>query len=494
MATLATTSAAAVVAWLAIFQWCLIGVSSQGFDYREALSKSLIFLEAQRSGKLPSNNRLKWRGDSALEDGKDANVDLVGGYYDAGDNVKYGLPMAFTISTLAWSALAYREELQSAGELENVYAAIRWGTDYFLKCASKKKSLFVQVGDPVEDHKCWVRPENMKTPRTVLQINESRPGTEIAAETSAAMAASYLVFKTVDVHYSHRLLNKAKSLFQLAEKDKGTFDGECPFYCSFSGYHDELLWAAGWLFIATQHKTYWKFITEEATGAIVDEFNWDLKYAGIQVLLSESFFQTHDVLLKSYKDHADSYICSVLPESPYFKVPKTPGGLIHLRDGANLQYVTGAAFLFSIYGDLLHRYNQMVQCGDKQFDATHLWAFAKQQIDYILGHNPQGRSYMVGFGKNPPRQAHHRGASVPLSEANIDINCALSFSRWFNIDKPNPNELTGAILGGPDMQDKFSDLRWTSVYTEPCTYVNSLAVAALAKLTCPDHQKSLQAI
>ena len=26
----------------------------------------------------------------------------MGGYYDAGDNVKYGLPMAFTVTTLAW--------------------------------------------------------------------------------------------------------------------------------------------------------------------------------------------------------------------------------------------------------------------------------------------------------------------------------------------------------------------------------------------------------
>ena len=44
------------------------------FNYKEALTKSLIFLEAQRSGKLPPNHTLSWRGDSALEDGKLANV------------------------------------------------------------------------------------------------------------------------------------------------------------------------------------------------------------------------------------------------------------------------------------------------------------------------------------------------------------------------------------------------------------------------------------
>lgn len=45
-------------------------------DYREALTKSLLYFEGQRSGKLPPNQRLKWRGDSGLQDGHDAGVRL----------------------------------------------------------------------------------------------------------------------------------------------------------------------------------------------------------------------------------------------------------------------------------------------------------------------------------------------------------------------------------------------------------------------------------
>lgn len=45
-----------------------------GFDYKDALHKSILFYEAQRSGKLPSNQRVTWRGDSALHDGALANV------------------------------------------------------------------------------------------------------------------------------------------------------------------------------------------------------------------------------------------------------------------------------------------------------------------------------------------------------------------------------------------------------------------------------------
>ncbi|KAI4337194.1 hypothetical protein L6164_015640 [Bauhinia variegata] len=466
--------------WLSTFQGYLLLVNG-GFNYKEALTKSLIFLEAQRSGKLPSNNRVPWRGDSGLDDGKLANVDLVGGYYDAGDNVKYGLPMAFTVTTLSWAAIFYEKELKDTKELEHVQDAIKWGTDYFLKACSRRKRLYVQVGDPVEDHECWIRPENMNTTRTVLKIDSKTPGSEIAAETSAAMSSSAIVFRRIDGAYSRRLLNKAKLLFHMAKSSKGTYDGECPFYCSFSGYNDEMMWAAAWLYLATQKSMYLKYLTEETISARITEFSWDLKYAGAQVLLSQLHFQGRDKL-ETFKNHADSFMCSVLPDSPYRQISLSPGGFVHLRDGANTQYATGTAFLFSVYSDLLSQHKQKLTCGDKEFSPKHLFDFAKSQIDYILGKNPENRSYMVGFGKNPPKQPHHRGASVPTLKKGEAVNCGMSFVYWCNKEEANPHELTGAIVGGPDRNDKFVDKRTASSYTEPCTYINSLAVGPLAKL------------
>ncbi|MCL7022033.1 hypothetical protein MKW94_001714, partial [Papaver nudicaule] len=41
-------------------------------NYGDALRKSLLFFEGQRSGKLPPDQRLKWRRDSALRDGSPA--------------------------------------------------------------------------------------------------------------------------------------------------------------------------------------------------------------------------------------------------------------------------------------------------------------------------------------------------------------------------------------------------------------------------------------
>ena len=37
---------------------------------------------------MPADNRIPWRGDSAMNDGCDNNVEITGGWYDAGDHVK----------------------------------------------------------------------------------------------------------------------------------------------------------------------------------------------------------------------------------------------------------------------------------------------------------------------------------------------------------------------------------------------------------------------
>lgn len=72
-------------------------------------------------------------------------VDLTGGYYDAGDNVKFGLPMAFSITLLSWNAMEYRTNLRQTRQLGHTLNAIRWGTDYLLKCNTGPQELWVQV-------------------------------------------------------------------------------------------------------------------------------------------------------------------------------------------------------------------------------------------------------------------------------------------------------------------------------------------------------------
>lgn len=48
---------------------CFEAAAASGFNYGDALDLSFLYLEAQRSGKLPADRRVKWRGDSGLKDG-----------------------------------------------------------------------------------------------------------------------------------------------------------------------------------------------------------------------------------------------------------------------------------------------------------------------------------------------------------------------------------------------------------------------------------------
>ena len=69
----------------------------------------------------------------------------MGGYYDAGDNVKFGLPMAFTITMLSWSVIEYGHFIGSVGELGHARQAIKWGTDYFIKAHTQPNLLWGEV-------------------------------------------------------------------------------------------------------------------------------------------------------------------------------------------------------------------------------------------------------------------------------------------------------------------------------------------------------------
>lgn len=166
-------------------------------------------------------------------------MDLVGGYYDAGDNVKFNFPMAFSTTMLAWSVLEFGKSM--GPELEHAVEAIHWSTQYFLKCTSIPGTVFAQVGDPNTDHNCWQRPEDMDTPRMAYAVSKLSPGSEVSAEIAAALAASSMVFKHFDHKYSKLLLQRAIQVFEFADKYQGSYNDSigpwvCPFYCDFGGY------------------------------------------------------------------------------------------------------------------------------------------------------------------------------------------------------------------------------------------------------------------
>ncbi|KAK7396912.1 hypothetical protein VNO78_18075 [Psophocarpus tetragonolobus] len=456
-------------------------------NYRDALTKSIMFFEGQRSGKLPSNQRMSWRRDSGLSDGSAMHVDLVGGYYDAGDNVKFGFPMAFTTTMLSWSVVEFGGVME--GELQNAREAIRWATDYLLKATAHPDTIYVQVGDAEKDHACWERPEDMDTPRSVFKVDKNNPGSDVAAETAAALAAASLVFKKTDPTYSKTLVRRAIRVFQFADKYRGAYSNGlksivCPFYCSYSGYQDELLWGATWLHKATKNPMYLNYIkvNGHTLGAADSDntFGWDNKHVGARILLSKEFLVRKMQSLHDYKGHADNFICSVVPGSSYAQY--TPGGLLFKMSDSNMQYVTSTSFILLTYAKYLTKAHMVVNCGGTTVTPKRLRAIAKKQVDYLLGENPLKMSYMVGYGGRYPERIHHRGSSLPSVAVHPGkIQCSAGFS-VMNSESPNPNILVGAVVGGPDQRDGFPDERSDYEHSEPATYINAPLVGALAYL------------
>lgn len=61
-------------AWMISIVAILICSVNGQHHYSDALSKSIIFFQGQRSGKLPPNQILNWRSNSAISDGSSDNV------------------------------------------------------------------------------------------------------------------------------------------------------------------------------------------------------------------------------------------------------------------------------------------------------------------------------------------------------------------------------------------------------------------------------------
>ncbi|KAJ4849500.1 hypothetical protein Tsubulata_005812 [Turnera subulata] len=487
---------ARLVSMAPLFLLFCLPLAFAGHDYNQALSKSILFFEAQRSGYLPHNQRVTWRANSGLNDGKASGVDLVGGYYDAGDNVKFGLPMAFTITMMSWSIIEYGKQMAASGELGHAMDAIKWGTDYLIKAHPEPNVLYGEVGDGNTDHYCWQRPEDMTTDRRAYKIDPSNPGSDLAGETAAAMAAASMVFRHSNPAYASELLRHAHQLFDFADRYRGKYDSSITvaqkYYRSVSGYNDELLWAAAWLYQATNNQYYLNYLGKNGdsmggTGWGMTEFGWDVKYAGVQTLVAKFLMQGkaghYAPVFERYQQKAEYFMCSCLGKGTR-NAQKTPGGLIFRQRWNNMQFVTSASFLATVYSDYLASVGRRtMRCSSGNVGPSELLSFAKSQVDYILGDNPRATSYMVGYGNNYPRQVHHRASSIVSYKVDSRfVTCRGGYATWFSRKASDPNLLVGAIVGGPDAYDNFADERDNYEQTEPATYNNAPLLGILARL------------
>jgi len=429
-------------------------------EYSKVLPLALKFYEAQRAaGPFPT---VTWRKPAALDDGKDVGRDLSGGWFDAGDHVKFNLPMSYSASMLNWGILEFKDAYVKTGTLQYAKDQVKYALDYFINAYNEGSDpndpaddkVYYQVGNPGDDHAFWGPPELMTMKRPTYTCDANNKCSEVSAEMAAALASGAIVFAD-DEAYSKKLLETAKKIYKFAETYQGNngYTAANGFYTSFSGYNDELAWGAVWLYKATGDQAYLekaKQYVAKASDSVYWTQNWDNVSNGVNLILAKITKE------QKYKDIVERNFNYWLNDITY-----TKGGLAFLNQWGSLRYASTEAFMALLYAKDL----------DDQNKKDKLVNFAKFQINYILGDNPRNSSYVVGYGVNPPINPHHRASH------NSQTN---------SIDSPVNNEfiLEGALVGGPKSADDFDykDDRKDYVANEVATDYNAGFTGALAGL------------
>ncbi len=438
--------------------------SASTYNYGEALQKGIMFYEFQRSGKTSSDQRNNWRGDSGMTDGSDVGLDLTGGYYDAGDNVKFNLPMAYTSTMLAWDVYEDKSALDTSGQLSYMKSSIKWITDYLIKCHPSANVFYYQVGSGSLDHAWWGPAEVMQMSRPSYKVDLTSPGSTVTGEAAAALASASMVFADSDPAYAETCLKNAKELFTFADTTKSDsgYTAASGYYDSWSGFYDELSWAATWLYLATGDSTYLtkaesyvpNWGKENQTSTITYKYTqcWDDVHYGAELLLARITGKA--IYTESMERCLDWWTTGYNGE----RVTYTPKGLAWLQQWGSLRYATTTAFLASVYAKW---------SGCSTTKAATYKAFAKSQVDYALGST--GQSYEIGYGTNYPLHPHHRTAESSWA----DSMTVPGYSR---------HTLVGALIGGPDSSDGYTDSESNYTQNEPACDYNAGFVGALTEM------------
>ena len=306
--------------------------------------------------------------------------------------------------------------------------------------------------------------------RPTSLLTTSKPGSDVAGGAAAALAAMSLIYRSTDAVYADLCLSHAKDLFSFASNYLGKYSDSipaaAPFYAS-SGYDDDLALAATWLHLATASvngastSAYLTYAESKYASAGLGDKVWALGWDDVSQAVSALLWQVTGKPV--YAAKLETFLNQWLPGGSG-SIPRTPKGLAFRSDWGSLRYATTTALVAFVYADSVY--------ATKPALSQTYHDFAVSQVHYALG--DAGRSYVVGFGSNYPKQAHHRGASCPVAGT-----CG-----WndFNANSDNPQLVLGALVGGPTSADAFSDLRANFQATEVTTDYNAAFQGALARL------------
>ncbi|MBN1696721.1 MAG: glycoside hydrolase family 9 protein [Spirochaetales bacterium] len=451
------------VVFLVVILFFMTVTTLMAQNFAEALQKSIYFYDAEKCGPGVTGGRLEWRGDCHTDDV------YYGGFHDAGDHVKFGLPQSYAASTLAWGVYEFKDAFVQIDEYEHIMEILRWFSDYFLRCWNGSRFIY-HVGEGSVDHNYWGPPELQKTEdfERPSYATDTHPASDQASQAAAALAIMYLILQDEDSAYATKCLTAAKELYAHAVAKRGLgYDGG--FYNS-SFDEDQMSWGAVWLYIATDNYDYIEDILSvdsagQYTGYLKkivmnpeDDWqniwvhSWDTVWGGVFAKLAPItddsqhwwFFRWNCEYWAGI-DHED-------PGDTNF-LARSPAGYAFLNGWGSARYNAAAQLQCLVY----RKYTGRTDFAD----------WARGQMEYLLGDNPLGLSYEVGYGEKYAQHPHHRAAHGSTTNSP---------------DNPpeHKHTLWGALVGGPDLQDDHNDDIWDYIYNEVAIDYNAGFVGALA--------------
>ena len=414
-------------------------------NYAKALQYSLYLYDANMCGsQVGEKSQLNWRDDCHTYDSMVSTpygtLDLSGGFHDAGDHVKFGLPAAYSATMLGMSYHMYQNSFALTGQTEHLKTITNYFSDYFRRCTvmngSSVKAFCYQVGDGDTDHAQWCKPEKQNIARPAYFATSSNPCTDVVAQTAAALAMNYLNFKnSSDLTY-------AKALYEFA-KNNNKANHTAQSYYQGTSYLDDLALASIILYKATNtasYKTDCANWIAQSNWAYTTDFPlcWDSVWPAVNVLYGAEWNRVAENLNvnKNNYNTSEGYACR--------------------NDWGSARYNTACQFIGLVY--------------DLRTGSSSYSSWAKSQMDYLFGNNKNNQCYMVGYASNSVTHPHHRAAT--------------GFNGFpsQNQGKAHANVLVGALVGGPDKSGNYVDNTDQYTYTEVAIDYNAAFVGALAGL------------
>ena len=397
-----------------------MAASAASYDnYAKLLQYSMYFYDGNMCGSdVDTASQFSWRGSCHGSD------EVDGGFHDAGDHVKFGLPAGYTASTLGWGYYEFKDSYDALGQTAHLQALTNRFCDFF-KASTKLSgdtvtSFCYQVGVGQADHDVWCSPESQNDQSLRTAYWTSDDASDIAAEYAAALAVNYINFGNAED------LKYAKALYNYSIK---TNKANCPeaanFYNSYD-YYDDQAWAAGWLYLATNDSTYSsflnKFMNDTNAGksgqsgckwGVYSTMCWNNVSLGAAILQSEITGDAMDwakvtTYLNGKCTSESTYYCE--------------------SDWGSARYNTAL---------------QMAALATTKYSAKSgmdYSSWCKAQMGMILGNNPKNVNFVVGMDSNSAKYPHHRAASGYHSFDEMKGKTAYS---------SKGHTLVGALVGGP---------------------------------------------